>query len=85
MSKHHGRSATLAKSTPKAPAPTRAQPVETVPSPNGADHGTAHEGSTEEAIRTRAYQKWEGAGRPEGDGVSFWLDAERELKNSSAH
>jgi Protein of unknown function (DUF2934) len=33
----------------------------------------------EEAIRERAYSKWEEAGRPEGDGIEFWLEAEREL------
>jgi hypothetical protein len=33
----------------------------------------------EEAIRARAYQLWEAAGRPDGEGVEFWLEAEREL------
>ncbi|HEX4612108.1 MAG TPA: DUF2934 domain-containing protein [Urbifossiella sp.] len=32
-----------------------------------------------EHIRTRAYQLWEAAGRPEGDGAEFWHRAEREL------
>ena len=32
-----------------------------------------------EAIRGSAYKKWESAGKPVGDGISFWLDAEREL------
>jgi hypothetical protein len=36
-------------------------------------------GVSEEAIRQRAYQKWEAAGRPGGDGVNFWVEAEREL------
>jgi hypothetical protein len=36
--------------------------------------------SLEEATRVRAYQKWEQAGRPEGDGVPFWLEAESELR-----
>jgi hypothetical protein len=31
-------------------------------------------------IRVRAYQKWEAAGGPKGDGVEFWLQAERELQ-----
>jgi len=31
------------------------------------------------SVRITAYLKWEAAGRPEGDGVSFWLEAEREL------
>lgn len=33
----------------------------------------------DEAIRLGAYMKWEAAGKPEGDGVNFWLDAEKEL------
>jgi hypothetical protein len=33
----------------------------------------------EESIRQLAYQKWEAAGKPASDGVSFWLDAEREF------
>jgi hypothetical protein len=34
---------------------------------------------SKEAIRMLAYRKWEAAGRPSGDGVNFWLQAEREL------
>jgi hypothetical protein len=34
---------------------------------------------TEEAIRARAFYLWEAAGRPESDGVEFWLRAEQEL------
>jgi hypothetical protein len=33
----------------------------------------------EEATRVRAYQLWERAGHPPGNGVSFWLEAETEL------
>lgn len=33
----------------------------------------------EEAIRTLAHSKWEAAGCPAGDGVEFWLEAEREI------
>ena len=32
-------------------------------------------------IRIRAYQKWEAAGKPEGQSLRFWLEAERELSN----
>lgn len=35
-----------------------------------------------EVIRQRAYEKWENAGRPDGDGLRFWLEAERELRQS---
>ena len=34
---------------------------------------------SEEAIRVRAYQIWEAAGKPAGDGVRFLLEAEQEL------
>jgi hypothetical protein len=33
-----------------------------------------------DAIRLNAYLKWEAAGKPGGDGVDFWLQAERELR-----
>jgi hypothetical protein len=36
----------------------------------------------EDAIRLSAYFKWVVAGRPEGDGVNFWLDAEAELQGT---
>lgn len=29
-------------------------------------------------IRELAYKKWEEAGRPCSDGVSFWLEAEKD-------
>ena len=35
---------------------------------------------TEEAIRARAHQLWEQAGRPEGRDPEFWLQAELDLK-----
>jgi hypothetical protein len=34
---------------------------------------------SDEDIRLCAYQKWEAAGKPTGDGVQFWLEAEQEL------
>jgi hypothetical protein len=33
-------------------------------------------------IRSRAYAKWVEAGRPPGDGVQYWLEAERELRQA---
>jgi hypothetical protein len=35
---------------------------------------------SQDAVRLRAYFKWQAAGRPEGDGIAFWLQAERELQ-----
>ena len=37
---------------------------------------------SDDEIRQRAYDKWESAGRPAGDGVGFWLEAEQELRRS---
>lgn len=37
---------------------------------------------TEESIREKAYLLWEQAGRPECDGVEFWVRAEQELSAS---
>jgi hypothetical protein len=30
-------------------------------------------------IQRSAFHKWEAAGRPSGDGVNFWLEAEHDL------
>ncbi|MBP1883963.1 DUF2934 domain-containing protein [Sinorhizobium mexicanum] len=34
----------------------------------------------EELIRKRAYELWERAGRPEGDGLKHWLEAAEEIQ-----
>lgn len=34
---------------------------------------------SEDEIRTLAYQKWQEAGSPAGDGAEFWLAAETEI------
>lgn len=34
----------------------------------------------QEVIRVLAHRKWEAAGCPEGDGVEFWIEAEREVR-----
>ncbi|MGN6487994.1 MAG: DUF2934 domain-containing protein [Devosia sp.] len=38
---------------------------------------------TEETIRSRAYELWEHAGRPDGHDKEFWAEAERELSDQS--
>ena len=38
------------------------------------------EHADEDRIRDRAYELWEAAGRPEGDGVEFWYQAEHEIR-----
>lgn len=37
----------------------------------------------EEQIRELAHAKWEAAGCPAGDGLDFWLEAEREFLKKS--
>jgi len=34
---------------------------------------------TEAEIRVLAYRKWVSAGQPSGDGLQFWIEAEKEL------
>ena len=48
--------------------------------PGDGSVGTSTATVAEEDIRLRAYLKWEAAGRPEGDGVRFWREAEKELR-----
>jgi hypothetical protein len=36
-----------------------------------------------EEIRLSAYLKWVAVGKPEGDGSTFWVEAERELRKAS--
>jgi len=40
---------------------------------------------TPDEIRLRAYFLWVAANRPAGDGVNFWLTAERELQRSKSY
>ena len=51
---------------------------------NGGAFGPGHQTRTgtragEEDTWRRAYQKWEAAGYPAGDGVRFWWEAEQEI------
>lgn len=65
---------------------TSARPA-SVQLPSGAQSGVTsgtnqrvQAGQTKsEVVRLCAYQKWEAAGKPNGDGVNFWLAAEQEL------
>jgi hypothetical protein len=70
----------VAKSKHPKPVEAASEPKESVPAfPSVLTKGPV----TPEAIRQCAYQKWEAAGRPPGDGVRFWLEAERELCQES--
>ena len=43
-------------------------------------YGDAMTNPHDEAVRARAHQLWEQAGRPEGRDREFWLQAELDLK-----
>ena len=44
-----------------------------------ADKGLMEDLERRVEIQLGAYHKWEAAGRPPGDGVQFWLEAERQV------
>ena len=70
----HKKTATLAK--PASGMPTNPEATVTVLPGNRAQSAKS---VSEEAIRLCAFQKWEAGGKPPGDGVKFWIEAEREL------
>lgn len=54
--------------------------AESAPATPGHSDAEAREKSASRSdIHVRAYHLWEAAGRPPGDGVPFWLEAEKEL------
>lgn len=73
---HHGhlnKHATLAPSGATGPMTTLHSAVTS----GGKDQGV--QPASAEDIRLCAYRKWESAGKPTGDGLQFWLEAEQEL------
>jgi hypothetical protein len=43
------------------------------------DNALINAAESREDIQLCAFHKWEAAGKPTGEGVRFWLEAEREL------
>lgn len=64
---------TIFTSVAKKPGPS------SPPQPRVEAKDAAPATSCEEKVRTLAYEKWEAAGCPAGDGIEFWVAAEREL------
>lgn len=58
---------------PKVESAARIDRPPAVPAPDGRH-------VSEDEIRLLAYQKWLAAGRPPGDGIEFWHQAEMELR-----
>ncbi|OAI54953.1 hypothetical protein AYO44_13940 [Planctomycetaceae bacterium SCGC AG-212-F19] len=73
MTQQHNKPASLADAVP-GKSTTRTKSA--VPSGDNDHNGKL---VSDENIRLCAYQKWEAAGKPTGDGVQFWLEAEQEL------
>jgi hypothetical protein len=69
----HRKHATKPPSDPTGPT-TATQTVV-----GSGDKGHNAQFAPAEAIRLCAYRKWESAGKPTGDGIQFWLEAEQEL------
>lgn len=63
--------------TPKGSRPVAKQ-IEKPPAESVLGNGQL----CEESIRLAAYWKWDAAGRPDGDGLEFWLQAEQEMLES---
>lgn len=72
MHTHHRKHATPARAGATGPATT------TTSVARGGEGREARSVSADD-IRLCAYRKWEGAGKPPGDGTRFWLEAEQEL------
>ena len=48
--------------------------------PRPAPASPARPSATEDQVRLCAYLKWEAAGKPTGGDITFWAEAERELR-----
>ena len=85
-----GKSAPLAtavatkRATRSKPEKTRSPAAipPTLPEPHISTVVSVEQPPSEHQIRLSAYFKWMLAGSPEGDGIDFWLEAERELKQT---
>jgi Protein of unknown function (DUF2934) len=64
--------------TPKSAARKMKPQPEISQIENPVNHTT-----TDEQVRQLAYLKWEAAGRPDGDGIDYWLEAEQELRKTT--
>jgi len=72
---------------PEGSAPTPRKPPSSLPAPV-SDSPTANRLQSDktislEEVRHLAYLKWEAAGKPDGDGAQFWIEAEQQLLQQS--
>ncbi len=79
MHKHHHRHVNSALPGSKGPTNTTRTAVVS----GGFDQHV--QSVSAEEIRICAYRKWESAGKPAGNSIMFWLEAEQELCKASNH
>jgi len=83
MSKAQKRPAQEA--TPATPPVQRGIPeARPAPATRPLAAGATGRAPSEDQVRLCAYLKWEAAGRPAGDSLRFWLEAERELRGRAS-
>jgi len=73
MHTHPNKYATQSQVGPTGPTTATQTPVAF------GDKGPKAQLVLAEEVRLCAYRKWERAGKPTGDGIQFWLEAEQEL------
>jgi hypothetical protein len=75
MHTHDHKTAPLA--APALATPTKESKAAGIP---GLDEQVQNaQPKSQEAVRLHAFWKWQLAGKPDGDAVKFWLEAEQEL------
>jgi DUF2934 family protein len=77
----------MEKRNPMAANPQVSQlnPVETSSMMTVPARARAAQSLSQHEIGTRAYQKWEAAGKPIGKDLKFWLEAQRELSRAKQY
>ena len=75
MHKHPRKTETTAQPT-SAKSPSESGLGVTSDATRQAQKGKTN---SREIVRGHAYVKWEAAGKPNEDGVNFWLEAEQEV------
>lgn len=72
-----------ATKTKVAAPPAAPAPVDVIEETPAAESCCTATSICPDELRVRAFLKWEAAGKPEGDGVPFWLAAEQELQGQT--
>jgi Protein of unknown function (DUF2934) len=77
MTEHKDKHSTMTRAAPGEPTTSTKAAV------GSRDNERRVKSVSDEDMRLCAYRKWEAAGKPTGDGVQFWLEAEQEQVQAS--